>query len=398
MKKGSLPTYESGRKLFARFITLTVCASNPPGPRSGITRTAQRIANTPGLLRRLLEYPTILPHFIAFARGLGRRASTISTYVHGIRFFAHAPCYSPPPLPHNVVLLLRGCRNLEARAKAKGVVSLSPTFATLSAVGQETDAPTPTPAPTPTWRRGKAPPVLGPMVTNCLEALHARVSRAPEGTFDTILLAAMLAVGFNGCLRISEYLALGDTDKWLRVCDVTWAGVPPAVQADTPSLVAWLGTHSTAAMQLGIRADKTSRPGDVRIVRIPTSPAEQWWQCPVRLLAHYLSLRATRLPCVSTDPLFVLASGRPPNLHWFNTALKHVLGQCGVPDAKRYSSHSLRRGMASTLASLGAPAEEVKAMGRWASTAYKGYIVESSQQALAAQAHARLAAVKARRR
>lgn len=70
----------------------------------------------------------------------------------------------------------------------------------------------------------------------------------------------------------------------------------------------------------------------------------------------------------------MLPSGERARPIWFNALLKATLARMGVPDASTYSAHCLRIGAATSAALQGASADEIKALGRWCSTAYRGYI------------------------
>ena len=59
-------------------------------------------------MSELLDFPTVIPLFIAFARGRGLSHTTIRVYVHAIRSYAFSPFAAPPPLTGNVKRLLTG--------------------------------------------------------------------------------------------------------------------------------------------------------------------------------------------------------------------------------------------------------------------------------------------------
>ena len=198
-----------------------------------------------------------------------------------------------------------------------------------------------------------------------------------------------MSVGFYGCLRVSEYLAGRDRSKALRLCDVEWAaapvGLPPA------ELGRWVQDHQPQFVVLSLRNAKTSRPGEVQRVRFSRLPPQDAAVCPVRLMAGYLATRVALAGCSVTSPLFVLPSGQPPKLSWFNIAITRLARGCGEREPWRFTSHSLRIGAATTATAQGATPDEVMALGRWRSAAYQVYVSESARQAAAGKARTRLA-------
>lgn len=60
-----------------------------------------------------------------------------------------------------------------------------------------------------------------------------------------------------------------------------------------------------------------------------------------------------------------------------NTIIKSVAKMCGIPEAESYSSHSLRRGFATTASQQGATLGSIMRQGRWRNeTTVHGYIQE----------------------
>src|SRR5260221_1894152 len=53
------------------------------------------------------------------------------------------------------------------------------------------------------------------------------------------------------------------------------------------------------------------------------------------------------------------------NAHHVNIIIKQLAIAVQLPDAESYSSHSLRRGFATTASKLGAPFGSIKRQGRW---------------------------------
>ncbi|RXN13000.1 poly [Labeo rohita] len=75
---------------------------------------------------------------------------------------------------------------------------------------------------------------------------------------------------------------------------------------------------------------------------------------------------------------------RPATRFWFQKHLKSVLLLSGTP-ADNFSSHSFRIGAATTAAQKGLSQQQIQALGRWSSEAFKSYI--RSDRSLIKEAH-----------
>ena len=97
--------------------------------------------------------------------------------------------------------------------------------------------------------------------------------------------------------------------------------------------------------------------------------------CPVRWLAELARAHNPR----EQDPIFrvpVMGGMVPISYQWFNDRLKALCSQIGL-DSSTVSSHSLRHGGASFMASLGADIIDIRARGSWASSAIFRYLHHS---------------------
>ena len=87
----------------------------------------------------------------------------------------------------------------------------------------------------------------------------------------------------------------------------------------------------------------------------------------VRLLADYLSHRGFK-----PGPLFCYRSGKSITRSHFTTMLKSCLSASGIK--QNIKCHSFRIGAATPAIASGFTNEQVQAMGRWKSDAFKNYI------------------------
>lgn len=90
--------------------------------------------------------------------------------------------------------------------------------------------------------------------------------------------------------------------------------------------------------------------------------------CPVRLLARYLKTR----PDVKSDVLFVDARGNAITYNYYCSRLKELCSLAGFKGY--YASHSLRRGGALFLNSIGMPLHDIQVYGNWRSLSVLLYL------------------------
>ena len=120
---------------------------------------------------------------------------------------------------------------------------------------------------------------------------------------------------------------------------------------------------------------KTITQGE-RIHRVPLSALPNSLLCPVAAYSRMVNL----IPALPQDPAFLVpdAGGNslsPLTYSQHNTRLKHLVEACEV-NPSNFSTHSLRRGGATTAIMAGVPLATVKAIGDWAkeSTCVSRYI------------------------
>ncbi|RXN02472.1 proline and serine-rich 1-like protein [Labeo rohita] len=104
---------------------------------------------------------------------------------------------------------------------------------------------------------------------------------------------------------------------------------------------------------------------------------------PFQTLLAFLQLRKSQSKLPS-DPLFTDDFNRPATRFWFQKHLKSVLLLSGTP-ADNFSSHSFRIGAATTAVQKGLSQQQIQALGRWSSEAFKSYI--RSDRSLITEAH-----------
>lgn len=167
---------------------------------------------------------------------------------------------------------------------------------------------------------------------------------------DDLNLHAAFCLAFNGLLRTGEFTY-------------------EANEAGDPEFARWKVTRRSILlheefMTLRLPASKTDpfRKG-INIHITATGDAA----CPVKSMRRLLSLGE-----LDAAPLFQ-ARGQAFSRKYVTEALRRSLARCGIQGY--YTGYSFRRGGANHALNIGMRHDEVQAMGRWRSDAYKTYLV-----------------------
>ena len=130
-------------------------------------------------------------------------------------------------------------------------------------------------------------------------------------------------------------------------------------------------TEAPNMLLVTIKWSKTIQTGQrqhvVPLLTVPGSPL-----CPVTIYKRMVSL----VPGRQNDPLFSVKKGDkwgPMTYIEYQSKMRSLISSTGR-SGKAYSSHSLRRGGATYLASVGVSKELIKLMGDWKSDAVDKYI------------------------
>ena len=132
------------------------------------------------------------------------------------------------------------------------------------------------------------------------------------------------------------------------------------------------GTHNLQLSDLTVKKDKLilcfrsfkhSGQHWFRLHVLPTGSTS----CPLKCMHAYLTIRGNQ-----AGPLFQHSDGSPIKAHFVNRMLKSSLKSAGL--TKSITSHSFRIGAATWSAKHGNSIEQIKAMGRWRSSAFQKYI------------------------
>jgi hypothetical protein len=120
------------------------------------------------------------------------------------------------------------------------------------------------------------------------------------------------------------------------------------------------------------KADTTHRGVDIILAATGTST------CPVRALQGLFQA----YPLHGDEPLFGF-DGVPMTRNWMIATLRKRAASLHGHAALKYSGHSFRRGAAQQASDNGLGEEDIKALGRWSSEAFKRYFKQTLQQRFA---------------
>ena len=267
-----------------------------------------------------LEENTVLAfvHWLAFRRG--SKASTIDTYLSGIRQL-HVERGLPTDniRTERVKTILKGLKNKNlAEDRKEGVEKRKP------------------------------------ITTDILLVLKGKLAEADMNGRDQRLVWTVSSILFHGAFRVHELLCKKqssfDPDFTLLGRDV--------------KLVTQGGRE---VLQLRIKAPKEQKVGKDVIVDVYSTDSEL---CPVRAFKKWIKVKGME----DELPLFRFSSGIPLTGKKFNEVVRDRLKGEVENIEKLFSSHSFRAGAASMMAAIGYSDDDIKAVGRWSSRAFMEYI------------------------
>ena len=188
-----------------------------------------------------------------------------------------------------------------------------------------------------------------PLSQSQLQALLVNAHLVVGLGYKQALFKAMFSLAFHAFLRVGE-ITTGSASKrsknTLQLTDVVLSKQPLAVT-------------------ISFRDYKHKVPGSPSFLLKIIGDGSN--TCVVGMLATYLHVRG-----YSQGPLFCTEDGKAVSRNYFCDVLRDILGICG--GETRLKPHSFRIGGATEAIRRGYSAEQVQAMGRWRSQAFRHYI------------------------
>ena len=169
-------------------------------------------------------------------------------------------------------------------------------------------------------------------------------------TLSAIRNAAMLSLGFFAALRGSELTQV-------KIEDLSF---------------------ETSGLVLTIPRSKTDQSGDGQACAVPKQENQF---CPVALIKKWLEVSERE-----SGPLFVginrwdTVSTKAISIQSLNNIVRECAQLAGIFKAEQFSSHSLRRGFATSASQAGASFKSIMAQGRWRHEGTVLEYIEAGQQ------------------
>lgn len=187
-----------------------------------------------------------------------------------------------------------------------------------------------------------------PVLPHTLYKLIDNVKFLTADMYVIKLLTAMLLLAFHCFLRIGEYAMTKHSKHLLQVSQIT--------------LITKHGKHS--ALLVTFNSFKHSK-GQKVTLRVKSTKGPY---CPVQAVVKYINVRG-----LSQGPLFWFRDKTPVSASYFYNMFKSLVTLSKL-DTKTIKPHSLRIGAATAAAAKGHSDQQICAMGRWQSSAFKKYI------------------------
>jgi hypothetical protein len=256
-----------------------------------------------------------------FVRKRNLRASTVNSYLAGVRQLHIINNIEPPNLRSSLVKLV-----LKGLANKNGI--------------QKRDS----------GHTGRLP-----MTPNMMLVLKELIVNSDKNKEDKRLIWAVSTMAFAGAFRIGELLSklesTFDPSFTLLTKDVTWS-----TNADHISTI-----------HISLKCPKETKSVSPTVVDIYQNGGPL---CPVKAFFAWRKIRV-RQPDM---PLFRDSRGTPLTGGKMNTIMRSLLDPYTDRNIGTFGTHSFRIGLASMLGSLGCPDEDIMVSGRWSSRAFELYL------------------------
>ena len=291
-------------------------------------RTAEKMlakcCRSNGIRKELpVSEETVIIFILWLAYDKGVKASTISNYLAGVRQLHIRKGVDPPKIrTERVTMALKGKEHEEQAKMRTNEI-------------QERQ----------------------PVTPDILLLLKARLRGAVMDPVDQRLIWAVCTICFFGAFRGAELLCRTESQfdpaYTLLAEDVCLVGDKE---------------KGEQSLQLRIKDSKESKKGKTVIVDVFQSREDI---CPVQAFQKWCAMKP---PIERGQPAFRWVNGAPLTSRRLNQVLKDRLSGYLEGANRFYTTHSFRGGAASMMGLLGYTDEEIKAMGKWTSSAFERYV------------------------
>jgi hypothetical protein len=194
-----------------------------------------------------------------------------------------------------------------------------------------------------------------PVTMNVMRLLKEEVRIWNVSLDQKLLIWAIATVAFHGAFRIHELLCRVESEF---DPDFTLLNKDVKIKTDA---------SGTRSLEVKLKCPKESRNEKVVIVDIFESGGTL---CPVKAFTRWKERNAGDREL----PVFTDKTGVPITGARMNAWLKQLLGKHVSYGKGKFTGHSFRIGLATTLGTLGFSTDDIKEAGRWSSNAYEVYM------------------------
>ena len=202
-------------------------------------------------------------------------------------------------------------------------------------------------------------PKRGPMTIDLMLLMKRKLHEALWSHEKKFLFWSAATLQWNGSTRTHEILSKQQTH---------FDPQQTLLFENVELLKVRIGGENREIIKILIKLTKEDRVGCNTVLEIFGNNS---FLCPVRAMKHYTETNGRKLK--KGLPFFLKSNGQCYTGKDFNQDLKE-LSSCVTDGTDQFiRSHSLRAGVPSELAKLGATNEEICGTGRWTSEAWKAY-------------------------
>ena len=196
-----------------------------------------------------------------------------------------------------------------------------------------------------------------PMTLTMMKLLKETIRAWETNISEKLLIWAVCTLAFNGAFRVHEILSKNETffdeDFTLLVGDI--------------KIRQGKENQGGRFLEVKLKSPKEDKAGKAVVVEVFESKGPT---CPVKAFERW----STRETLEVGFPLFRERNGTLLTGRKLNKLLKTLLGPYIDYKKGKFTSHSFRIGLATTLGSIGVSEADIKAAGRWNSNAYEIYM------------------------
>jgi hypothetical protein len=202
------------------------------------------------------------------------------------------------------------------------------------------------------------------MTMTVMRLLKEEIRRWQVELNQKLLVWAIATIAFHGAFRIHELLCKIETE------------FDPDFALLGKDIVTKIEAGGKQVIEITLKSSKENKSGKAVIIDIFETGGAL---CPIKAYMRWQS----RCPQKRDMPAFRDEKGTPVTGAKMNKWLKELLGKHVDYEKGKFTGHSFRIGLATTLGTLGFSNDDIKEAGRWSSNAYEIYMTLPRRRRLA---------------